>query len=139
MRFVLVFIIALCFQTNAQDANRTAQTAGSEFLDKHKQEQNQSITSTLSYTESYVTTSEPFKEKNIANPKETIYDSNKSTTYSLIYIIVFVLAGIALFFITRNQKNLALPQNEIHLEEEDVQTRKKQIWEAMSDPEIIKE
>jgi hypothetical protein len=134
MRLILFLMIALCFQLKAQDANKTAQTAGGEFLDKQKQEQNQSITASTTYTE-LITTVEPYKEKTIVGPKGMVYASSNTTTSTLIYIIAFLLAGIALFFITQNRKNQMLLRNEIHFEEEDEQDRKKQLWNAMSEPE----
>jgi hypothetical protein len=132
MRSIFFLTVVLCFQLKAQDAGRTAQTAGSEFLDKQKQ--NQSITANTSYTE-FIITNEPLKEKTIINPKGTIYARPNTTTNTLIYILVFILTGIALFFITQNRKNKMILKNEIHLEEEEEQFRKKELWDAMAEPE----
>lgn len=130
MRITLILFAVVCLNLNAQDENKSALTAGSEFLKNN--ETSQSIT-----TSQTMMVSEPAYRNEVPalSSVKSEYSSNKSNQLNpLVYVLVFILIAIALYFITA--KNKVRLNTTIPLENEEDEHRKKQLWNAMSEPEI---
>ncbi len=129
MRIIFILLALISLQLTAQDENKAALTAGSEFLKNN--ETSKSIT-----TSETVMINEPAYRNEVpalSSVKSEYGNSKSNTLHPLIYILVFIILAIALYFIkTKNktQLNTTLP-----LENEEDGQRKKQLWEAMAEPE----
>lgn len=129
MRITLILLPFICLQLSAQDENKSALTAGSEFLKNN--ETPQSIT-----TSQTIMVSEPAYRNEVPalTSVKTEYGSTTSGKLNpLVYVLVFILFGLAFYFIKTKNK---VPHNSsIPLENEEDEQRKKQLWSAMSEPE----
>jgi hypothetical protein len=129
MRIILFFLAFICLQLNAQDQNKTALTAGSEFLKNN--ETSQSITANKT---TVVFTVADRSEVPILNSVKSQYNTTKpGMPNALVYVLVFLLIAIALYFITA--KNKARLKTTINIENEEDGQRKKELWKAMAEPE----
>lgn len=134
--FVLFFFAGA--QLIAQDPDKSALTAGCEFSDFHAEPPN-SITSGYQIIEyPYTFYKLPDTEQKLSSPKTTsIALANNKPENSLIYVLAFLLVGIAVFFITSKNKSKSVLNSQIPLEEEEEELRKKQLWNALSDPDAV--
>lgn len=128
MRITLIVFALVCLNLNAQDENKAALTAGSEFLKNN--ETPQSITSSQT-----MMLSEPAYRNEVPalSSVKSEYSSNKSSQLNpLVYVLVFILIALALYFITAKNK-ARLNASSIPLANEEDEQRKKQLWEALSE------
>ena len=136
MKKVFILFPFICVQLLAQDPDKSALTAGCEFSDFHAEAPN-SITSGYQIIEyPYTFYKLPDTELKFSAPKAaSIALSNSKQTNSLIYILAFLLVGIAVFLITA--KNKSSFKSAVQIEEEEDAEKKKDLWTALSDPEAI--
>jgi hypothetical protein len=127
MRITLILLAFICLSLNAQDENKAALTAGSEFLNNN--ETPQSIT-----TSQTMMVSEPAYRNEVPalTSVKTEYGSTTSGKLNpLVYVLVFILFGLAFYFI--KAKNKAPLNTSIPLENEEDEQRKKQLWTALAE------
>jgi hypothetical protein len=127
MRITLILLAFTCLSLNAQDENKAALTAGSEFLKNN--ETPQSIT-----TSETMMVSEPAYRNEVPalTSVKTEYGSTTSGKLNpLVYVLVFILFGVAFYFI--KTKNKAPLNTTIPLENEEDEQRKKQLWTALAE------
>jgi hypothetical protein len=135
MRVVLIFSFFISLHLNAQDPDRSALTAGSE-LPGFQSEAPNSITSSLvkiEYTD--INYTGPSELHLSSQPAQPVTLQHKDQNNSGIYILTFLLVGIAVFFITSKNKNKTVSVSGINLEAEEDELRKKQLWSVLSEPQ----
>ncbi|MBP7808883.1 MAG: hypothetical protein KA163_06295 [Bacteroidia bacterium] len=129
MRITLILFAFIYISLNAQDGNKAALTAGSEFLKTNESSQSITAGQTMMVFETAYRNEVP-----TLNSVKTEYGSITSGKLNpLIYVLVFILIGIAFYFI--RSKNKVCLNTSIHLEEEEEQLRKKELWDAMAEPD----
>lgn len=129
MRLILIFLVIANLTLVAQNTPSVALTAGSEFLNG-EQENGKSLTAGQSPNTPY-TSSPPSEEtqlkQNTLNPVSEKTDFNPN-----ILIFVFLLAAIAVYFITKKMKANAAFATKIKLETEEKEKLKREMWENLS-------
>lgn len=131
MRIILFLLAFICLQLNAQDKNKVALTAGSEFLDKNA-EQNKSITMNETVICPFDVITKPNNQYIAQLPQSVDVVSSKKTN-PILYLVIILLIGFAIHFFLAKKETAFTSQ--ISFEEEEEQQRKKELWEAMSKPE----
>jgi hypothetical protein len=136
-QLITLFLLVICLISRAQDPEKTALTAGCEFSD-FKAEVPSSITSGYQIIDFQGSAYYKFPqvEQQLSSPPSKSVDLyNTSKNNPGIYALIFFLVAAALFFIIKN-KNRILSPNKVNLETEDDNDRKKQLWNALSEPAI---
>ena len=134
MKQLIAFcLLLICFTGKAQNPDKVALTAGCELSDFRAEPPN-SITSGYQIIEyPYTIYRYAPTEIQLSSPQTKSASLTRTTeSKSIIYIFVFILAGISFFFF--RTKNKIVASQEINLKTEEDDTRKKQLWDALSEP-----
>lgn len=128
MRIILI-VMVLCF--GALNAQQAALTAGSESLSAQSDKPSITSQETVTVNNGNYTQSADALEPQL-KPAPATLPAQKSETNILVYLVSFLLLGIAFYFINLKIKNNLDEINTIHLESEEQDERKKKIWEKLS-------
>lgn len=131
MRIALFLFAFVCLQLNAQDKNKVALTAGSEFLEKTS-DQSKSITQNETVICPFDVITKPSNQY-IAQLPQSVDVVSSQKTNPIIYLVIILLIGFAIhFFLSKKEVRFS---SRIDFEDEEEEQRKKQLWEAMAKPE----
>lgn len=131
MRLALFLLVFVYLGSIAQDANKVALTAGGEF--PQIEQQPKSITQSQMVNCPFDVISRPKDEIVMQLPQSVEIVSSKETN-PLVYVGAFLIIGIGVYFMN-SQKQDQQPASNFHLESEEENLRKKELWDAMSQPE----
>ncbi len=130
MRIALFLFVVVCLQLNAQENTKAALTAGSEFLKDN--EQSKSITLNEPVMCQFDEITRPNAHYIAQLPQSVEIVSSKKTN-PILYLVAILLIGFAIhFFLSKRE---AAFTSQIDLEEEENDLRKKELWDAMAEPE----
>ena len=131
MRIALFLLMFICLQLNAQEHTKVALTAGSEFLEKNN-EQSKSITLNEPVMCQFDVITRPNAHYIAQLPQSVDIVSSKKTN-PILYFVAILLIGFAIhFFLTKRE---AAFTSQVNIEEEEDDLRKKELWDALSEPE----
>ena len=130
MRIAIFLLVLVCLQLNAQQHTKAALTAGSEFLKNN--EVPQSITSGTMMICPFDGITKP-NDQYISQLPQSVDVVSSQKTNPILYLVIFLLIGFAIhFFLSKKESNFS---SQINFEEEEEQQRKKELWDAMAEPE----
>lgn len=130
MRIALFLLLFICLQLNSQDKNKVALTAGSEFLKNNGQ--SKSITLNEPVMCPFDVISRPKNEFVMQLPQSVEIVSSRKTN-PILYLVIILLIGFAIHFFF--SKKEAAFTSQINFEEEEETQKKKELWDAMAEPE----
>lgn len=130
MRIIIITMVLVSAFMKAQDAQKSAQTAGSEFLKQENSDSqsitgNQTVTNT-SYTKAPDVEETKLKQNTLTPPQE------KSSINTTVLLVVFLLTAIAFYFIRSKIKTDSANIASLKLESEENDKLKKEIWKNLT-------